>query len=166
MGEECLELKNIKYQTMLLGIGNSKLVSAQENTLNIDAILDKERQENRKKPWNKLSKATKLKKLDIYSEVFLEKCALKNHRDELKQYLLACLDRKKLNRVKDVIYDKTLGQIKSIPNLVFCTPRNKFTLKRSDKRNSTLKGLPPRRRRRKGRYKIKVKDKQKIDISS
>jgi hypothetical protein len=57
-----------------------------------------------------------------------------------------CLDRKKLQRVKDVIYDKTLGEIKEIPALSYNKSSNHFTLKNLDaKRVSTLKSLPPKK---------------------
>ena len=54
-----------------------------------------------------------------------------------------CLDKKKLQRVKDVNYNKDTGEIKDIPALCFNKPSNHFTLKNLDKRVSTLKGLAP-----------------------
>jgi hypothetical protein len=47
--------------------------------------------------------------------------------------------------VKDVIYDKTTGEITSIPGIVYNKSTNHFTLKYSDKRVSTLKNLPPKK---------------------
>ena len=44
MSNECIELENIKYQTMLLN-GNSKITSNNANTGNIDLFLEKEREE-------------------------------------------------------------------------------------------------------------------------
>jgi hypothetical protein len=55
------------------------------------------------------------------------------------------LNKKKFNRVKDVIYDKTTGEVKSVPLLMYNTISKNFTLKTSDKRVSTLKGLPPKK---------------------
>ena len=46
-------------------------------------------------------------------------------------------------RAKDVIYDKVTGLITSIPCLLFNSVLKKFTLKRCDKRQSTLKSLAP-----------------------
>ena len=43
--------------------------------------------------------------------------------------------------MKDVIYDKVTNKIKSIPCLLFNTVTRTYTLKRSDKRVSTLKSL-------------------------
>ena len=61
-------------------------------------------------------------------------------------FLKDSLDRKRLSRVKDVIYDKTTGLIKEIPALHFNKASNHFTLKNTDKqRTSTLKSLPPKK---------------------
>ena len=154
---ECLELKNIKYQTMLLN-GNSQLVSTQENSVDIDKILEKEKVSNRSKAWSKLGKASKLRKLNQYVNTYAQEHKLsKSDKLTLKQYLLICLDRKKLNRVKDIIYDVQTGKIKEIPGLSFNKTTSKFTLKRVDKKNSTLKGLAPKRIR-------KPRKRSKIDI--
>ena len=48
MSEECLELKNIKYQTMLLN-NNSNIVSLQQNSINLEEFLEKEKKSNKKK---------------------------------------------------------------------------------------------------------------------
>ena len=61
MTDECVELQNIKYQTMLLN-SNSKVDSQTINTVNIDFLLEKENNENKKKPWSKLGTSTKIKK--------------------------------------------------------------------------------------------------------
>ena len=56
------------------------------------------------------------------------------------------MDRKRLTRVKDVIYDKTNGLIQEIPALHFNKLSTHFTLKNTDKqRTSTLKSLPPKK---------------------
>jgi hypothetical protein len=57
------------------------------------------------------------------------------------------LDRKKLQRVKDVTYDVKTGRIKAIPGLTFNKNKHKFTLRRVDKKKSTLKGLAPKRKK-------------------
>ena len=55
-----MELKNIKYQTMLLN-NNSKIFETKPNVLNIQQFLDSEKELNKNKPWSKLNKGTKLK---------------------------------------------------------------------------------------------------------
>ena len=63
----------------------------------------------------------------------------------LTTFLTTSLDHKKLLKTKDVIYDKATGTIKSIPCLLFNATQRKFTLKRCDKRQSTLKSLAPKK---------------------
>ena len=59
----------------------------------------------------------------------------------LKEYLTTSLDKKKLQHVKDVQYDKASNKIKLIPSLHFNPTTRKFTIKRQEKRVSTLKSL-------------------------
>ena len=56
-----------------------------------------------------------------------------------------CLDKKKIYRVKDVLYDKETGLIKEIPALTFIKSTKHFTLKNLDKRVTTQKSLPPKK---------------------
>ena len=69
MSEECQELKNIKYQTMLLN-SNSKIVSTKKNSENLDDFLQKEKANNKNKPWSKLGRSTKLKKITEFVTQF------------------------------------------------------------------------------------------------
>jgi hypothetical protein len=141
---ECQELKNIKYKTMLLSGTSTDITPSSGNTdtINVDILLDEERKLNNKEPWSKLDKTIKIKKLDDYVSKIAEEHTLTQAESQfLRKYLATSLDRKKLQRVKDVIYDKTTGSIKSIPSLYFNPTTRKFTLKRSEKRISTLKSL-------------------------
>jgi hypothetical protein len=61
----------------------------------------------------------------------------------LYRFLLANLEQKKLLRAKDVVYDKVTGIVTSIPCLIYHAGLKKFTLKRCEKRQSTLKSLAP-----------------------
>ena len=65
---------------------------------------------------------------------------------KLINFFKDCLDRKKLQRVKDVTYNKDTGEIKDVPALYYNKPTNHFTLKNLDKRVSTLKGLTPKKK--------------------
>ena len=141
---------------MLLS-GKSNLVSTQVDSVNIDMILEKEKETNKGRPWSKLGKASKTRKLAEYAGRYAEEHGLTQKRkEELRQYLYRSLGRKKLNRVKDVIYDKVARRIKDIPGLTFSKLKSKFTLKRTDKKNSTLKGLAPRRGRDGRKAKIDI----------
>ena len=155
MSDECQELKNIKYQTMLL-TGSDKIKEPSENIKSdsINRFLEKETISNKKESWNKINKTTKIKLLYEYAERISSDYTLSNIEiKSLKLYLKSCLDRKQLQHVKDIIYDKELQKIISIPNL-HCKDK-KFTLKRSERRVSTLKSLAPQKKVKK---KIKEND--------
>ncbi|MAR50996.1 MAG: hypothetical protein CML42_07710 [Rhodobacteraceae bacterium] len=158
---ECIELKNIEYQSMLLH-NNSSVFSSKLTTKNISNFLDEEKKINSKKPWNKLEKSTKLKKLidfvNIYSRAN-ELSVIK--KSELKDYLFVSLERKKLQRTKDIVYDIVTGKIKSIPGLDYNKNSKKFTLKRVDRKTNTLKNLQPKRKVKKERKNTKNKKKIK-----
>ena len=82
----------------------------------------------------------------------------------LASFLKDCIDRKKLQRVKDVVYDKTNGSIKEIPALSYTKANKHFTLKNIDKRVSTLKSLAPKKTQ--GTIKNKNKNKTNKDENS
>ena len=61
--EECQELKNIKYKTMLLN-GAPLLETKSANDLsNLEKFLEAEKINNSNEPWCKLNKTIKYKKL-------------------------------------------------------------------------------------------------------
>lgn len=142
--EECIELKNIKYKTMLINgiaLNESK---ASQSIHNLDKFLENEKNSNENEPWCKLNKTIKIKKM---SEYVIEVYKKNNNLDDtecenLILFLKDCLDRKKLQRIKDVIYDKENGAIKEIPALTYTRATKHFTLKNIEKRISTLKSLP------------------------
>ena len=124
-------------------------MSSRTDTEQLGDYLTKESEENKKKSWSKLGKSSKMKKLSIFINWYVTQHNLsKQDKQELRRYLLICLERKKLHRVKDVIYDMEQGRIKSIPGLSFDKNKHKFTLKRVDKKNSTLRDLAPKRKTR------------------
>ena len=132
--EECLELKNIKYQTMLLN-NNTKIYETTPNTNNIEKFLEKELEATNNKPWTKLGKGAKLKKINEYVKSYSDE---KNYNEEqqkkLKRYLLSCLERKKLQKTKDVNYCIKTNKILSIPALTYNDSSRKFTLRKNEKK--------------------------------
>jgi hypothetical protein len=144
--EECLELKNIMYKTMLINGNPLPETKSEKDLSNLDKFLESEKINNVNEPWCKLNKTVKTKKLVD----FVEKYKNDNNLDLEESKLLAsflkdCVDRKKLQRVKDVVYDKTNGSIKEIPALSYTKANKHFTLKNIDKRVSTLKSLAPKK---------------------
>jgi len=145
--EECIELKNIKYKTMLLS-GNimKEIKSSNEDLFNLEKFLENDKQNNQNEPWSKLDKTIKTKKLLTFAEKYTKDNNFNDDEDKLLvSFLKECLDRKKLQRVKDVDYDKTTGEIKDVPALSYNKSNKHFTLKSIDKRISTLKSLPPKK---------------------
>jgi hypothetical protein len=137
-------LKNINYKNMLL-TGNYGLMKPDIVTNpNIDDILENEKNANKSDPWNKLDKSAKVGKLKEFAGIHGKK---ENYTDQeivgLYQFLVSALDQKKLMRAKDVVYDKSIGAITSIPCLIYHAGFKKFTLKRCEKRQSTMKSLAP-----------------------
>ena len=137
-------LKNINYKNMLL-TGNYNMLKPDIITNpNIDDILENEKNASKSDPWNKLDKSAKIGKL---KEFAARHGKTENHTEQeitaLYQFLVSALEQKKLMRAKDVIYDKTTGEITSIPCLIYHAGFKKFTLKRCEKRQSTLKSLAP-----------------------
>lgn len=109
---------------------------------NINNFLEKETTNSKGESWNKMDKTGKIKLLNEYVDSIIEKHNLEqNDISDLKKYLIDSLDKKKLQHVKDVHCDKTTGKILSIPTLNFNSTTRKFTLKRCEKRVSTLKSL-------------------------
>jgi hypothetical protein len=160
---ECQELKNIKYKTMLLNGIQLQETKSSNNLTNLDKFLENEKCNNVNEPWCKLNKTIKTKKLQEYVEIYKTKNNLSDEESDLLiMFLKDCIDRKKLQRVKDVLYDKENGIIKEIPALCYVKSNKHFTLKNIDKRVSTLKSLAPKKA---GQGTIRKKENTKQDES-
>ena len=127
---------------------------------NMNLILHNETSNSKKEAWTKLGKTEKIIKLNSYVDTLSNNKKINDTNIEtLKEYLTESLDRKRLTSVKDVIYDKEECFIKDIPSLVFNSNTNKYTLKRNDKKNSTIKSLPTHNKSKVKKKKKKDKDK-------
>jgi len=160
--EECQELKNIKYKTMLLNGQPLQETKLSNDLSNLEHFLEFEKNNNVNEQWCKLNKTIKTKKLIEFVEFYKKE---KNFNEEESQlltlFLKDCIDKKKLQKVKDVTYDKINGVIKDIPSLCYTKSTKHFTLKNVDnKRISTLKSL--------GGKKIQgtIKNKNTVDSDS
>jgi len=142
--EECMELKNIKYKTMLMKGVALKDTSSSNDLTNLDKFLDNEKTNNKNDQWCKLDKTVKTQKLLAFAEAYKKENELDEEESQiLIKFFKECLDKKKLARVKDVIYDKVSGEIKEIPALLHT--KKHFTLKNMEKRVSTMKSLTPKK---------------------
>lgn len=118
-----------------------------DNYSKIDQLLEKEKQHNKTESWNKLDKTIKMQKLHCFAEKYGKDNSLANKDVKaLKVFFKECLEKNKLQKTKDVTYDKDNHEINSIPSLFFNPSSKNFTLKNIDpKRVSTLKSLTPKR---------------------
>ena len=165
--DECVELKNLKYKSMMLknnqkrGDAAAQMLhntSATNSISHIDTYLENERAHNNSEPWGKLDKTVKISKITAYAKTYIDDNSLPAHDiQNLVAFLISCIDQKKIVKTKDVIYDKISGKIITIPFLIHgsgggggsgstgvdhhATSTTKFTLRRCDKRQSTLKSL-------------------------
>ena len=102
---DCHELKNIKYKTMLLNGVQLIETKSSDNISNLDKFLENEKNNNNNEPWCKLNKTMKVKKLCDFVETYGKQHKLtEDETNAMTVFLKDSLDKKKLSRVKDVIY--------------------------------------------------------------
>ncbi len=117
------------------------------NLANLDKFLENEKKNNSEEPWSKLDKTARIRKLTTYAENYaIENELTEEECNALIAYFRDCLDKKKLQRVKDVVYEKETGKIKEIPGLFYNKSSHNFTIKNNDKRVSTIKSLTPKKK--------------------
>ena len=144
--DECVELKNLKYKSMKLSKNPEGKKETVENMNNLDDFLHNEQNTSIKDNWTKLNKTDKLRKFQDFSTIFCLQNELHDDsvQNELCAYLADCINKKRLVKSKEVLYDGE--NITSIPSLTYSDSHGKFTLKRSDKRESTIKSLTPKKK--------------------
>lgn len=148
--KDCVELKNLEYKNVLMYGNNLKPKDESVNVSILEELLEKESQMNRLDLWPKLDKTDKIIKLKAYAKKLVEKHELNQEEEKrLNNYFLYCLERKYLQKIKDVIYNRELGTIESIPNLHFQEDTRTFYIKKGDKHGNTLKSLAPKNNRTK-----------------
>jgi len=121
--------------------GHEYSSTTQSNSLSmIDNFLESEKATNNTEQWCKLNKSVRLEKLTQFASEYSAKYNL-SPEDEilLAQFFRDCLDKKKLNKVKDVTYNKVTGIVIDVPLLVFNKGTKSFTLKKIVKNSTTLK---------------------------
>ena len=125
----------------------NKSTTNEMNYHSLDVILEKEKNNNKNDSWNKIDKTEKIQKLHAFAEKYgkSHNLPIKDIKN-LKTFFIECLEKMKLQKAKDVVYDKDTKEITSIPSLFFNMNTHNFTLKIMDnKRISTLKSLTPKR---------------------
>jgi hypothetical protein len=121
----------------------SESVNCKSKIVDLETFLENEKNNNKNEPWCKLNKTIKTKKLLEYAEVYKEENNLSDvEKEQLILFFKDCLERNKLKKVKEVLYDNNNGSIKEVPGLHYIKECKHFTLKNIEKRVSTLKSLP------------------------
>ena len=135
---------NNKYKNIINSIS---VYTSEDDSNAIDQMLEMEKQHNKNEQWNKLDKTVKIQKLHHYAEKYGKENSLPiKDVKSLKSFFISSLDSNKLQKTKDVIYDKVSREITAIPALHFNQISRSYTLKVMDsKRVSTLKSLTPKR---------------------
>jgi hypothetical protein len=117
-----------------------------EKMENLESFLRNETKTNMTNgPWSKLSKSLKIQKVVEYSNAYKKENNISDEQgDLLCSFLKDCIQKNKIQKIKDITYDKTTGQIKKINILSFNKTTGRFTLKNTnmDKKMGTLKRVP------------------------
>ena len=108
--------------------------SFKTNTMDsLNLFLEKEKQNNLQDNWSKLNKTVKLQKLIDYAEKYATENMLSDdEKAAFQTFLKEALDKKKLNRVKDVSYDRQTGTINQIVGLTYHRSVKRFSLKSTE----------------------------------
>ena len=143
--DNCQELKNIAYKTMLQN--GTNIIPETINVSNdekISSFLENESYANKNESWNKLDKTQKILRLNNYVDNILKDKynLLDIDCTNAKKYLQKCIERKNLQKTKEISYNKTKNCIENIPYLIFIETSRSFILKKDDKHISTVKCLP------------------------
>ena len=160
---ECLELRNLKYKSKAMV--NTGAVST-NNHADIESILERDRDHSRisNDPWNKLDKTIKVQKLLHYADdISIKENLSRTEKQVLRNQLIGYLDKKLLQRNRDVTYDTETQAITAIPTLDYNTTHRRFTLRRGSKTVNSITSTKTRKRSDKG---TKVDATSKINTSN
>ena len=123
-------------------INDGIVEEVQESTYSkIDNLLENEKKKNKNEVWNKLDKTVKIQKLHIFAEKYgkdnnLPIKEVKN----LKQYFNDSLNKNKIQKTKDVVYDREKGIVNAVHGLMFNSHTHNFTIRNMDSKHvSTVK---------------------------
>ena len=121
--------------------------SSEINANELDILLEKEKIRNKGDVWIKLDKTVRNQLLQEFADKYGKEHSMSSKDLKLlKTFFKTCLDKNKLNKSKDVAYNRENRVITSIPALHFNQVTKNFTLKILDnKRVSTLKSLTPKK---------------------
>ena len=151
--DECVELKNIKYKSMMMNGMNNSMTNQEtfvsnNNISKLEKFLESEKTNNKVEQWAKLDIPAKIQRFILFAENYkTENNLSEDEKDKLIIFLKDCLLRKKLQKAKEIVYDKLTGEIKEILGLSINKTTNNFTIRNiTSKSVSTLKMLTPKKK--------------------
>lgn len=136
----CKEYQALQYKTMINnGTNIDTAILNETNEEKINNFLENEIAKNKKQQWIKLTRTNKVQKLKHYlSDIAAPEYNLTH--DELVQsenYLIQCLERKKLHKNNEVLYNDENGVLEGLQSVLFDTEKRKFLTNKNF--NSSLK---------------------------
>ena len=126
---DCKEYNSLKYKTMIMtGTNIEPTLDSNEEKINMFLSMDMEK--NKKGVWSKLSKTEKVKKIKNYIKTVLAKEHELTEAELLNanKFFSLWMDRKKLSKNNELIYNQDVGLIEGIEGLTFNVETRKFTI--------------------------------------
>ena len=137
--KECKEFNALKYKTMILTGSNNfdNKIDNETNEKKLDNFLFNEKKKNERQTWNKMTKTDKIKKIKYFINNTL-KTKYNLNEEEISTtnfFILKLLDRKRLSKNNEIIYNIETGEIENINILFFNNDTRKFTLNYENPKN-------------------------------
>ena len=126
---DCKEYNSLKYKTMIMtGTNIESPLDTNEEKINMFLNMDMEK--NKKGIWSKLSKTEKVKKIKNYIKNVLAKEHELTDAEVLNanKFFSLWMDRKKLSKNNELLYNQDGGLIEGIEGLSFNSETRKFTI--------------------------------------
>ncbi len=141
MAEVCKEYNSLKYRSMILKGTNIEPSTQTLTADKLDDFLNKDIEQNRKNVWTKLSKTEKCKRIKEYID---NKLTVKyqldiNDKNAALKFFNLLLERKKLSKSNELVYNKEEHFIEQISGLIFNPVTRKFSITNEIKPNKTIK---------------------------
>ena len=99
------------------------------NLLRLEQFFENDKLHNHKEPWRNIEKELKTKKLSEFASKYVSENEIKDKEELLVEFFTDCISKNKIQKVKEVDYDKKTGEIKMVHGLQFNPITNAFMIK-------------------------------------
>tara|TARA_Y100001970_G_C14095465_1_gene782413 strand:- start:10 stop:354 length:345 start_codon:yes stop_codon:yes gene_type:complete len=100
-----------------------------------------------KRVWNKMTKTMKLHALTKYADSYKLENELEDEKyDQMIIFFNDCLDKKRLQCMRDVKYDIDSDTVLSIPGFAYNSTTGMFTIRNTERHGSTIRNLPSKKK--------------------